>query len=389
MADGWRLKILGSISEVPKSAWNAMLGADPIPAVRWEWLHALEDSKSATRSTGWQPHHFTLWAGDRLVGGAPAYLKFHSMGEYVYDFAWAQAAESMGIDYYPKLLMGVPLSPLTAPRFFSAEPAALPAVREALLAAAVESAKEEGCSSVHVIFPPEPEARALEGLGLARRTGMQYHWKNPGYRTYDDYLSRFSSKRRHQLRRERAAAAEQGITLRTIRGGALDDSHARLAFRLYESTCEKNAWGRVQLNRGFFERVFRTMPDQVELVEAVRGKEVVAGAFNLTTSRRLYGRYWGCFEEHPFLHFHVCLYHSVDDCIALGREAFEPGAGGEHKIARGFEPTAIHSAHRIFDKRLAGAVERAVVREREQLQGIFDTAAEVAGMRPWVPAADR
>ncbi len=383
MAANWRFRVLESISEVPRETWNALAGAQAVPVMRWEWLHALEDSKSATESTGWAPHHLSLWDGSTLVGAAPAYRKFHSMGEYVYDFAWAQAAQQLGIEYYPKLLIGVPLSPLTAPRFLAADAAQLTQVREALLEGAVASAEETGCSSVHVIFPPEEEAHALEAQGLARRTGMQYHWKNPGYRTYDDYLSRFSSKRRHQLRRERAAAAEQGITLRTVRGAELTEAHAVLAFRLYESTCDKNAWGRVQLNRGFFERVFRTLSEHVEMVEAVREGKVIAGAFNLATSKRLYRRYWGCFEDHPFLHFNVCLYHSVDDCIRLGREAFEPGAGGEHKIPRGFEPTAIHSAHRIFDPRLERAVENAVRRERAHLQPIFDTAAEVAGMKPW------
>lgn len=379
----WRLKILGGIQDAPKVQWNALLGAKPVPFLRWEWIHALEDSGSASEESGWQPHHLTIWDGDTLVGAAPAYRKFHSMGEYVYDFAWAQAAQSMGIPYYPKLLLGVPLSPITAPRFLARDPAALPEVRKALLQAALESAEESDCSSIHVIFPPEEEALALERLGLARRTGMQYHWRNPGYRTYEDYLSRFSSKRRNQLRRERAAAESQGISLRTVRGSELNESHPRLAFNLYESTCEKNAWGRVQLNPGFFERVFRDLPDAVEVVEAVRGKKTVAGAFNLSNGERLFGRYWGCFEEHPFLHFNVCLYHSVDDCIRRGLQAFEPGAGGEHKISRGFEPTAIHSVHRIFDDRLEKAVENFVHRERSQLQPIFETSAEIAGMKPW------
>ncbi|MGQ0505414.1 MAG: GNAT family N-acetyltransferase [Myxococcaceae bacterium] len=383
MPSSRRLKILEGIQAAPKDQWNALLGPDPVPFLRWEWLNALEESESACEETGWAPHHLTLWEGDTLIGAAPAYRKFHSMGEYVYDFSWAQAAQQMGIPYYPKLLVGVPLSPITAPRFLARDSKRLPEIRKELLAAAIDSGQETGCSSVHVIFPPEQEALTLESYGLSRRTGMQYHWRNPGYRTYEDYLSRFSSKRRNQLRRERAAAEAQGITLRTIRGATLDERHSRLAFKLYESTCEKNAWGRVQLNQGFFDRTFQSLPEFVEIVEAVRGNKVLAGAFNLSTSTRLFGRYWGCFEDHPFLHFNVCLYHSVDDCIQRGLKAFEPGAGGEHKISRGFEPTAIHSVHKIFDDRLDRAVENFVHRERAQLQPIIDTSAEISGMKPW------
>lgn len=382
-AESPRLRVLESISDVPRQAWDALLGPEPVPFVRWDWLNAMEASGSASARTGWEPQHLTLWRGDRLVGAVPAYLKHHSMGEYVYDFSWASAAEAMGVHYYPKLLVGAPLSPITAPRFLAAEDERPEAIRKTLATAAIEVAKEAGCSSVHVIFPPEAEAASLEELGLARRLGMQYHWRNPGYRSYDDYLSRFTSKRRHQLKRERGEAAKQGITLRTVRGPELTPQHAAFAYRLYESTCSKMGWGRVQLNRGFFERAFGALGGSIELVEAVRGDRVVAGAFNLTQGERLFGRYWGCFEEHPFLHFNVCMYHSIDDCIQRGRKVFEPGAGGEHKIARGFEPSPIHSAHYLFDKRLDRAVRDFVRREWAQLEPVLSQSEEISGMRPW------
>jgi predicted N-acyltransferase len=377
------VRVLTSISAVSREAWDAVVGPDAVPFLRWDWLNALEASGSAARETGWQPHHLTLWRGQQLVGLAPAYLKHHSMGEYVYDFAWAEAARSIGVRYYPKLLIGVPLSPITAPRFCALAGEPLAPLRTALLEAAIASARDEGCSSVHVIFPPGDEAAELEAAGLSRRTGMQYHWKNPGYRTYEDYLSRFDAKRRHQLRRERKAAEQQGLSVRTLRGAELGPEHARLAYRFYEATCAKNLWGKLQLNEGFFERVFATLGASLELVVATRAETVIAGAFNVATARRLFGRYWGCFEEHPFLHFNVCLYHSVDDCIRLGREVFEPGAGGEHKISRGFEPTAIHSAHLIFDARLDRAVRDFVVRERAVLDETLAHATQLAGMRPW------
>lgn len=378
------VRVLGAVNDVSAKEWNAVVGEGHPPVLKHEWLSALERSGSASRQTGWEPHHFTAWRGSTLVGLAPAWRKHHSMGEYVYDFGWANAASRFGVEYYPKLLVGVPLSPLTARRFHAAPGESLADIRALLANAALDSAKEQGLSSVHVIFPPDEEAAALEPLGLYRRLGMQYHWRNPGYRSYDDYLSRFDSKRRNQLKRERGAAAGQGISLRTVRGvDGLSLEHARLAYRFYEATNAKNAWGNLQLNRQFFEQAFAAMPQDIELVLAEREGDVVAGAFNLVTAKRLYGRYWGCFEEHPFLHFHVCLYHSIDDCIRLGREAFEPGAGGEHKISRGFEPTAIHSVHRVFDRRLDAAIRDFCEREAEQVRPVLESSQDVAGMRPW------
>ncbi len=371
--------MLKAISDVSPDAWNALVPDGAAPVLSHAWLHALESSGSASLKTGWEPHHFAAYDGEKLVGAAPAWRKHHSMGEYVYDFGWAQAASQFRVDYYPKLLIGVPLSPITAPRFLGP-----PDVRKKLAEAAVESARKQGLSSVHVIFPPEDETQELEaaGLGFFARKTMQYHWKNPGYRTYDDYLARFDSKRRNQLKRERGAAATQGITIRTIRAPELSAAHAKLAYRFYESTVSKNGWGQVQLNAKFFDKVFATMPKQIELVVAERESNVIAGAFNLVGAKRLYGRYWGCFEEHPFLHFNVCLYHSVDECIQRGFEAFEPGAGGEHKIPRGFEPTQINSLHLAFEPRFDRALRDFCRREAAQVDRVVDNSTEIAGMKP-------
>lgn len=380
-----RLRLLESISDAPRAAWNALLRPDDAPVLRWEWIHAMEASGSASPERGWEAAHFTLWRGDTLVAAVPAYRKHHSMGEYVYDFSWANAAQQLGVEYYPKLLVGLPLSPLTARRFLVAAGEDEPRLRRALLTALTGWAKDEGCSSVHVLFPPEEEAGALEAEGFFRRSTLQYHWQNPGYRSYDDYLSRFDSKRRNQFKRERAAAASQGLTLRTVRSDQLEPQHAELAWRFYQATASRHAWGPVQLTRDFFHRAFAGLPDAIELVVAERRGEIVAGAFNLHTPRRLYGRYWGCFEEHPFLHFHVCLYHSVDDAIQRGLEVFEPGAGGEHKISRGFEPTEIHSVHRIFHPGLERAVKDFCRRERVQVEQVTAGSAQIAGLKPWPP----
>lgn len=384
MSASLQIKIVSGISKVLREAWNALLRPLDPPVLRWEWLDALESSGSTTQRRGWEASHFTLWRGETLIGAAPAWLKHHSMGEYVYDFAWANAARTFGIDYYPKLLVGVPLSPLTARRFICAPGEDEALVRRTLLEAVLELGRAEKLSSVHVIFPPAAEADALQQLGLFRRLGMQYHWSNPGYRTYDDYLARFDSKRRHQLKHERAAAAKQQIHLRTIRGDEVGQEHASMAFRFYEATVEKNGWGQIQLNQDFFLRAFAALKGSVELVVAERAGKTIAGAFNLSTPERLYGRYWGCFEEHAFLHFHVCLYHSIDDCIGRGLKVFEPGAGGEHKISRGFEPTAIHSAHRVYEPKFQAAVENFCARERLQVEDVVRDAQKLSGLKPWV-----
>ena len=385
MSAPFHIEVVSGIRKVPREAWNALLLPHDAPVLRWEWLDALESSGSTTKKRGWEACHFTLWRGEKLIGAAPAWLKHHSMGEYVYDFAWAQAARNFGIDYYPKLLVGVPLSPLTARRFLCAPGEDEALVRRTLLEAVLELGRKEKLSSVHVIFPPEAEAQALQQLGLFRRVGMQYHWANPGYRTYDDYLARFDSKRRHQLKHERGAAAKQLIHLRTIRGDEIGKEHASIAYRFYEATVEKNGWGQVQLNQEFFLRAFEALKGNVELVVAERAGKTIAGAFNLSTPERLYGRYWGCFEEHPFLHFHVCLYHSIDDCIRRGLKVFEPGAGGEHKISRGFVPTAIHSAHRVYDRSFQLAVESFCARERTQVEEVLREGETLSGLKPWVP----
>lgn len=379
MPNAVRVQVLRAVSEISQEAWNALVPKGAAPVLKHQWLHAMESSGSASAKTGWEPHHFAAYDGDTLVGLAPAWRKHHSMGEYVYDFGWAQVASQFGVSYYPKLLVGVPLSPITAPRFLGS-----PEARAELVKAAIASAKKQKLSSVHLIFPPEEEATELEalGLGLFRRKSMQYHWKNAGYRTYDDYLARFDSKRRNQLKRERAAAATQGISIRTVRGHELTPEHAKLAYRFYEATSSKSGWGTVQLNQKFFQAAFAAMPESVELVVAERAGKVIAGAFNLVGEKRLYGRYWGCFEEHPFLHFNVCLYHSVDDCIQRGFEAFEPGAGGEHKIPRGFEPTQINSLHLAFDERFDKALRDFCRREASQVDRVVGSSTEIAGMKP-------
>jgi predicted N-acyltransferase len=363
-----QLKVLHAISDVPETAWNALVDDDAVPFLEWRWLEALETSGSVAPSSGWTPRHLTLWRGHRLVAAAPAYRKSDSSGEFVFDFSWATASERAGVPYYPKLVLAAPLTPATGRRFLVA-PGEDRASRTLELArGALELAREEGLSSVHVLFPTETEAMALEPLGFAVRHGVQYHFLNEGYRTPEDVLQRFNSKRRNQLRRERRAPAEQGLTLRVLRGDALAEADPRETFRLYASTVDKFAWGRRYLNPRFFDRVLEHFRHRVELVQASAGDRVVAGAFNLASDRVLYGRYWGCLEEHPFLHFNVCLYAGMDEVVRRGLARFEPGAGGEHKLVRGFTPSLTYSAHALFHRGLDRAVREFLAHERAAIQ---------------------
>jgi len=356
------LSAVGSIDDLDPSGWDALVQAvDGGPFLRHAFLAAAERSGAAAPRAGWFPRHLVLRREGKLVAALPAYVRDRSEGDFGRDWEWAAAAERAGIGYYPKLVAGVPFTPATGPRLLVAQGED----RGACLAALVDGARalcaEEGLRSVHVLFPHAAEAREWEAAGLAVRLDFQYHWRNEGYGTFDDFLARFDSKRRNALRRERSAPGRQGIALRTVPGGELAADARRWAsdlFGLHRSAVDRMAWGMRFVNRSFYELAIAGLPDVVEVVEARREGRLVAAAFNLASARRLYGRYWGCAEEHPFLHFNVCLYHSVEECIRLGREAFEGGAGGEHKLQRGFEPALTYSAHLLLDARLDAAVRR-------------------------------
>jgi len=363
-----QLKVHRAISEIPEAAWNALVDEEAAPFLEWRWLEALEWSGSVSEASGWEPRHLALWRGHRLVAAAPAYVKSDSSGEFVFDFSWATASERAGVPYYPKLVVAAPLTPATGRRFLVAPGEDHRARTLELARGALELAREEHLSSVHVLFPTEAEALALEPLGFALREGVQYHFLNEGYRAPEDVLQRFTSKRRNQLRRERRAPAAQGLEIRVLRGEALAEADPKETFRLYASTVDKFAWGRRYLNPRFFDRVLDRFRHRVELVQALAGDRVVAGAFNVAGDRVLYGRYWGCFEEHPFLHFNVCLYAGMDEVVRRGLLRFEPGAGGEHKLVRGFTPSLTYSAHALFHRGLDRAVRDFLTHERAAIR---------------------
>ncbi|HZA14838.1 MAG TPA: GNAT family N-acetyltransferase [Myxococcaceae bacterium] len=380
-----QLRVHPAISEIPRDTWNALVPADSVPFLEWEWLDALESSGSAAAERGWRPSHVALWEGTRLVAAAPAYIRSDSHGEFVFDWTWATAAERVGIRYYPKLVLAVPFAPVTGARFLVAPGEGRAARVRQLVHGLVELARGQGLSSVHILFPREAEAEELGQLGFAIRHGVQYHWLNRGYRSFEEFLERFRSKRRTQLRRERRAPGEQRIVLRTVRGAELAQVDPGSVFDIYAATVGKYLFGLRYLTPAFFERVFSTLAHRLELVEARRDGRLVGGAFNVASPETLYGRYWGCFEEHPFLHFNVCLYHPIEEAIARGLSRFEPGAGGEHKLVRGFEPSLTYSAHWIFDMRLDRAIRQFLEHERNAIRDGLPRWYQDTGFRRTAP----
>jgi hypothetical protein len=368
---GLQLRVCQSIHDVPRAAWDALLDERAMPFLRWDWLASLEESGCVTPRRGWRPRHLAVWRGERLVAAAPAYLSESSDGDFSRDWDWASAVERAGVHWYPKLCLTVPFTPATGRRLLVAQGEDRAACVAALLGGARQLAEEERLTTVQVLFPDPEEVAELEQAGWAIRLSYQYHWRNAGYREPEDFLARLDSKRRNQHKRERAAPASQGITIRTVRGEELAAdavTWARTAFALHHATVEKLPWGRGWLNQRFYELVMTRMPEAVEVVAAWREGRVIAGAFNMASRTHLYGRYWGCFEEHRFLHFNVCFYHSIDECIVRGLEVFEGGAGGEHKIVRGFEPAETYSAHLFLEPRVDAALRRHLVGETAELR---------------------
>ena len=333
----------------------------------WTFLDALEVTGCVRPELGWLPQHLSMHEAGQLVAVAPAYVKGNSEGEFVFDHSWARfCEENLGQDYFPKLILASPFTPATGPRLLHAASFPTSKAHQALARGLERLIDGAGLSSGHVLFLPDEAAEQLEEAGHLRRYGVQFHWRNPGYTCFDDFLARFSAKRRHAIRRERRQVAESGIELSTLTGDELGSENIDHLYEFYTSTVDKHFYGRRYLNREFFHEICARMPKRILAVLA-REKGVakpIAGAFNLLGDRALFGRYWGAREERPFLHFDVCYYAGIEACIERRLECFEPGAGGEHKHARGFESTLTHSVHYLRDPRLRGPVARYLQHEK-------------------------
>ena len=375
-ADSLQVKLVQGIGQIEARLWDACVGPDQ-PFLSHAFLSALEDSGSASQRTGWLPLHLVVEAGGELIGCAPMYLKSHSYGEYVFDWGWANAYERAGGTYYPKLQVSVPFTPVPGPRLLLRPEVGAPA-RGMLAHALVSAAEQLNVSSLHVTFCREDEWDTLGNAGLLKRQGVQYHWHNRGYGTFDDFLGTLKSSKRKTIRKERARVGEQGLSIEVLTGDTLTPDIWGAFYPFYLSTVDKR-WGSAYLTRRFFARLGETMPERVVLMMARHGGRYVAGALNLLGADTLYGRVWGCRREFEFLHFEACYYQAIEFAIRHGLARVEAGAQGPHKLQRGYEPVATSSAHWIRDPGLRDAVERFWVQERREM------ASEMGHLRAGLP----
>jgi len=362
------IQVVHELSDVAADAWNALEGISDNPFLRHEFLAGLERHRCVGDHWGWRPRHLALRSDDgTLLGAAPLYLKDNSYGELVFDFAWADAYQRSGLRYYPKLVSTIPYAPITSPRLLVHPAADRAAVEQQLIAGAHELLREEGASSLHWLFPDDTQMDTLERHGFLRRTGCQYHWFNRGYESFDHYLERFTRDRRKKVKQERRRVRDAGIEIEALHGDEVSAAQWEVFHRFYASTYDKRG-GYATLTLEFMQAIGRELPGHVVLVLAKHQGDYVAGALNLRSGDTLYGRHWGCREEFNSLHFEACYYAGIDYCIAHGLQRFEPGAQGEHKVWRGFEPTAVWSAHHLAHPAFAAAVGRYLHQEQEAME---------------------
>ncbi len=358
---GLDVRVLPGVASVPAADWDALVG-EGSPFSEHTFLATLEDAGCVGEGTGWLPCPVTAWRDGRLVGAAPTYLKGHSYGEFVYDWQWAAFAKRSGIAYYPKVVVGVPFTPVSGDRLLVAPGEDAEAVRGALLAGLGALAKE--ACGLHVLFPSEAELPTLERAGGMPRIQWQYHWENQGFRSFDDFLATLPTKRRTQIRKERRSVA--GV--RIVAGTDPDPALGAWMYGLYRDTHVRHTGGEGYLEPAFFELLFQRWGHRLHTVVAYDGDTPIAGTLNVFKGDRLYGRHWGTTREVPYLHFEVAIYAAVDWCITNGVRVFEPGHGGEHKRARGFSPRLTHSAHWLRDRRLDAALRDFCAREAEAVR---------------------
>ena len=357
-----KVRIHTSISEITADAWNALV-RDNNPFVRHEFLHAMEQHGCVGEKFGWLPRHIAVYEDDLLIAAMPLYEKHNSYGEFVFDNAWADAYESAGRDYFPKLVSAIPYTPATGQRLLSVT-GCEKEVWPLLLQTVLQLAESTGASSFHALFPDSREHQFLQQQGLLSRHDCQFHWRNDDYRDFDDFLNRLVSRKRNNIRQERRKVSQADINLRVLDGHTTTPLDWQNFTRFYEQTFS-GKWGIATFNLGFFQELAQTLPDQIVLVLADAGSTSIAGALMYRSDTMLYGRHWGCIEQVDSLHFEACYYQGIEYCIRHGLQRFEPGAQGEHKIARGFLPTLTRSSHWISDNDFRLPISNFVAHERQ------------------------
>ncbi len=358
-------KVIETIADIPAAQWDTLTENNPF--LKHAYLSALQETGCATPETGWHAQFITIWEGEQLIGGMPLYLKFHSYGEFIFDWAWADAYQRNGLRYYPKLVSSVPFTPATGPRLLakSAE------VRAQLVRAALELAHQPGISSLHLLFPYESQALEMQEQGLMLRRSVQLHWRNAAYADFASYLASMRRDKRKKINQERRKVSDAGITFAHVRGENITSEQWAFFVRCYQHTLVQYNSPQ-SLNLAFFQRIGTTMPEHILLIIASRNGQPIAGAINYYNHDTLFGRSWGALEYHPGLHFETCYYQAIDFCIKNNIALFEGGAQGEHKLARGFLPSTTWSAHWLAHPQFSQAVEEFLQREAGGVEQYMD-----------------
>lgn len=380
-----RIEFIGSISDIPAEQWDAVWfsshssatqAATRYPFVKHAFLLALEQSGCTTAETGWEPYHCIAWDGDRLAGALPLYIKSHSYGEYVFDWAWANAYHQAGLHYYPKFLNAIPFTPATGPRWVAEYPQAFDAMREAIFAEILRL----GLSGLHSLFPSRLNTELKEDGRFLQRIDCQYHWFNRGYDDFNSFLDSFTSRKRKNINKERSKVTEQGFHVEMVEGAKLTERDWRQFYLLYRQTYRKRSGHDGYLNSDFFQRIGASMRDSVVMAWASIEGRLIAAALYFKDEKTLFGRYWGALDEYDGLHFECCYYQGIEYAIRHQLERFDPGAQGEHKILRGFTPVLTRSLHYLHDERFATAITRFL---REETQHVLVYCTEARQQLPF------
>ena len=373
----YHLEIIDKLTEISATEWNALLNHDAGPFLKYEFLNTLEETNCVGANTGWQIAHLALYRQDQMIGAMPLYLKRHSYGEFVFDWSWAQAYEQQGMQYYPKALCAIPFSPVQGARLLCSAKEDLPQVQAQLIAGLKALVLNNNLSSAHILFPQGSEASALANQGFMLRDCVQFHWHNQNFESFEQFLSMLTMKRRKNIRREREQVAKEGISFKHIPGQEANDEDWEFFYRCYENTYLEHH-SNPYLNAEFFKLLSRRMPENLHLIIACRNQIPIAASLLVVDAEasKVYGRYWGAIEHVPCLHFETAYYQAIEYCIKEQIQIFEGGAQGEHKMARGFLPTTIQSAHFIADPRFSKAVEHFLDREHQGIAAYVDELAE-------------
>lgn len=367
--------LLPSLADIPAPDWDRLAGGQPF--LRHAFLYGLESTGCVGPGTGWTPSHVALRHQGRWVAAAPMYLKEHSFGEYVFDWAWARAYEQHGLDYYPKLLAAIPFTPVAGPRLLAEDPCWLDPLAQAMVALQ----EQQACSTLHVLFPREAEREALAAQGAMLRQGVQFHWHNQSDTDFEAFLARLTRDKRKKIRQERRRVADAGVSLRRLGGPEIDENMWRFFNRCYRNTYREHG-SSPYLNAAFFRHLGTSLAEHLLMVVAERDGRPIAAALDLHDEERLWGRHWGALEHVPGLHFEACYYQGIEFCIERGLRVFEGGAQGEHKLARGFLPVTTWSAHHVADRRFAKAIGEFLARECHGIAHYVDELGEHAPYRP-------